>query len=130
MLFKFYDLPYDYNALEPHIDATTMEIHHGKHHLTYYNKMEETLQNSEGATMSIERLLSSVGSMGPVIRNNAGGYYNHNIYWNSMSPDGGGDPSGALASAIDSAFDSADEFKKEMSNAGVGRFGYGSTPTI
>ena len=125
MLFQFYDLPYGYDALEPHIDAMTMETHHAKHHRTYYNKMEETLQNSEGAAMTIERLLSSVGNMGPVIRNNAGGYYNHNIYWNSMSPDGGGDPGGALASAVESAFGSADELRKEMTNAGIGRFGSG-----
>lgn len=125
MAFDFMELPYASNALEPHIDAQTMEIHYGKHHRTYYDKMAAAIKDTEGWMMSIERLLGSVSAMGPAVRNNAGGYYNHNIYWNSMSPDGGGDPQGTLASEIDRTFDSADEFRKEITNAGVGRFGSG-----
>ena len=125
MAFEFLDLPYEHKALEPHIDARTMEIHHGKHHRTYYDKMADALKDSEGWMMPIERLLGGVSSMGSAVRNNAGGYYNHNIYWTSMSPDGGGDPQGALATEIGRTFNSADELRKEMANAGVARFGSG-----
>ena len=125
MAFEFLDLPYDYKALEPHIDAQTMEIHYGKHHRAYYDKMAAALKDSEGWMMDIGRLLGGVSSMGSAVRNNAGGYYNHNIYWNSMSPDGGGAPQGALATEINRSFSDADELKKEMANAGVGRFGSG-----
>lgn len=125
MMFEFHPLPYAVDALEPHIDATTMEIHHGKHHRTYYDKMEAALQNSEGATLPIDRLLGQISSLGSGVRNNAGGYYNHNIFWNSMSPDGGGEPSGALAAEIERAYTSADELRQEMSDAGVNRFGSG-----
>ena len=125
MAFDFLSLPYDYKALEPHIDSLTMEIHYGKHHRTYYDKMAAALKDSEGWMMPIERLLGGVSSMGSVVRNNAGGYYNHNIYWASMSPDGGGDPQGALAAEIARTFNSADEVRTEMANAGIGRFGSG-----
>ncbi len=125
MAFDFLDLPYDFKALEPHIDAQTMEIHYGKHHRTYYDKMAVALKDSEGWMMPIERLLGSVSSMGSAVRNNAGGYYNHNIYWTSMSPDGGGDPQGALAAEVGRTFNSIDELRKEMSDAGVARFGSG-----
>lgn len=123
--FQFHDLPYGYDALEPHIDAATMEIHYSKHHRTYFDKMEAALQNSEAASMSIERLLANISSMGSGLRNNAGGYYNHNVYWNCLSPDGGGDPSGALASEIARTFDSTDELRKEIGTAGINRFGSG-----
>lgn len=125
MAFEFHELPYEPSALEPHIDAKTMEIHHGKHHRTYYDKMADALKDSEGWMMSIDRLLGSVSSMGPAVRNNAGGYYNHNVYWTSMSPDGGGDPQGALAAEISRTFSSPDELRKEMAGAGVARFGSG-----
>lgn len=125
MAFDFLDLPYDYKALEPHIDAQTMEIHYGKHHRAYYDKMAAALKDSEGWMMDIGRLLGGVSSLGSAVRNNAGGYYNHNIYWKSMSPDGGGSPQGALATEINRSFNDADELKKEMANAGVGRFGSG-----
>lgn len=125
MTFQFKDLPYDFNALEPHIDAATMEIHHGKHHRAYYDKMMAALDNSEAMTMDIDRLLGRVSTMGGGVRNNGGGYYNHNIYWNCLSPDGGGDPSGALAADINKTFSSADEFRKEMTDAGINRFGSG-----
>lgn len=125
MAFEFLDLPYDHKALEPHIDAQTMEIHYGKHHRTYYDKMADALKDSEGWMMPIARLLGSVSTMGSAVRNNAGGYYNHNLYWASMSPDGGGDPQGALAAEIGRTFNSPDELRKEMAGAGVARFGSG-----
>ncbi|MGU9951715.1 MAG: superoxide dismutase [Gammaproteobacteria bacterium WSBS_2016_MAG_OTU1] len=125
MAFEFLELPYDFAALEPHIDAQTMEIHYSKHHRAYYDKMAAALDGSEGWMMSIERLLSGVSSLGSAVRNNAGGYYNHNLYWTSMSPDGGGDPQGALSAEINRVFGSADELRTEMTNAGIGRFGSG-----
>ena len=125
MKLQFDDLPYAPEALEPHIDAETMRIHHGKHHRAYYDKMTAALQNSEAATMSAEQILARVSSLGAAVRNNAGGYYNHNVFWHCLSPNGGGDPQGALASAIDSAFGSADEMRSEMTEAGIGRFGSG-----
>ena len=125
MAFEFLPLPYDREALEPHIDAQTMGIHYDKHHRTYYDKMAAALKDSEGWMMPIERLLGRVSTMGSAVRNNAGGYHNHNIYWRSMSPDGGGDPSGALAAEVARAFGSADDLRKEMTEAGVGRFGSG-----
>lgn len=125
MAFEFTDPPYDYKALEPHIDAQTMEIHHGKHHRAYYDKMAAALKDSEGWMMSIDRLLGGVSSMGSAVRNNAGGFYNHNIYWTSMAPDGGGEPQGALAAEVKRTFNSPDELKKELTNAGVARFGSG-----
>ena len=125
MTHKFFDLPYGYDALEPHIDAMTMEIHHSKHHRTYYDKMEAALANTEAMAMDIDRLLAQVARLGPAVRNNAGGYYNHNLFWQCMSPDGGGEPSGALAHEIDRTFKSADELKKEVADCGVARFGSG-----
>ena len=125
MGFQFLDLPYDYDALEPHIDARTMEIHYDKHHRTYYDKMAGALKDSEAWMMTIDRLMGSIKGLGPAARNNAGGYHNHNLYWTSMVPDGGGDPGGALGSEVARAYNSADEMKKEMANAAVGRFGSG-----
>ena len=97
MAFEFMDLPYAPDALEPHIDKMTMEIHYGKHHRTYYDKMNDSLKGSEAAVMSIERLLGGISSVGQAVQNNAGGYYNHNIFWTSISPSGGKDPTGAWA---------------------------------
>lgn len=124
-MFDFYPLPYDYNALEPHIDAQTMEIHYGKHHRTYYDKMVAALENSEAAAMPIDRLLATVSSLGNSVRNNAGGYYNHNVFWNTLSPNGGGDPSGSLLSEINRSYNSLDELKKEITDSGLNRFGSG-----
>ncbi|MGI9337123.1 MAG: superoxide dismutase [Gammaproteobacteria bacterium] len=125
MPLEFYDLPYPADALQPHIDKTTMEIHHGKHHRAYYDKMTEAVAGTEAALMGIERVLANVGGLGPAVRNNAGGYYNHNIYWSSMSPNGGGDPAGALGAAVAKEMDGADALRKEMTAAGIGRFGSG-----
>ncbi|HAW52444.1 MAG TPA: superoxide dismutase [Flavobacteriales bacterium] len=124
MSFTLPDLPYDYNALEPHIDARTMEIHHSKHHAAYTNNLNNAIADSALASKSIESLLREDAS-NTAIRNNGGGYYNHCMFWEVMSPNGGGTPSGDLASAIDSAFGSFDGFKTEFSKAAATRFGSG-----
>ena len=125
MSLDFLDLPYDYDALEPHIDKATMETHYGKHHRTYFDKMTAALDGSEHAVMGIERILNDVAKLGDAVRNNAGGYYNHNLYWGNMSPDGGGDPQGSLAGEIERTFESVDQLRTHITNAGIGRFGSG-----
>lgn len=124
MAFKLEDLPYAHDALEPHIDAKTMEIHHGKHHAGYTNKLNAAIEGTDHADKSIEELLQNAGS-NKAIRNNGGGYYNHNLFWKVMSPNGGGTPSGELADAINEAFGSFDKFKEEFANAAATRFGSG-----
>ena len=124
MSFTLPDLPYDYNALEPHIDARTMEIHHSKHHAAYTNNLNNAIADSALASKSIEDLLRDDCS-NTAIRNNGGGYYNHCMFWEVMSPKGGGMPSDDLSSAIDSAFGSFEDFKNEFSKAGATRFGSG-----
>ena len=124
MSFTLPDLPYDYNALEPHIDARTMEIHHSKHHAAYTNNLNNAIADSALASKSIENLLSEDCS-NTAIRNNGGGYYNHCMFWEIMSPNGGGDPSNDLGSAIDSSFGSFEDFKNEFSKAAATRFGSG-----
>lgn len=123
-------LPYPFDALEPHIDARTMEIHHGKHHATYVNKLNDALANHpELQAKSIEELIRDLGSLPDsirtAVRNTGGGHYNHSIFWSSMSPDGGGAPGGELADAISAAFGSFEEFKTKFSAAAAGRFGSG-----
>ena len=125
MTCQFQDLPYDFAALEPHIDKMTMEIHYGKHHRTYFDKMKQALAGTEAETMTIERILANVAKLGAQVRNNAGGYYNHNIFWLSLSPDGGGDPSGSLAGEVERTFGGADNLRKEIAAAAIGRFGSG-----
>ena len=125
MTCQFQDLPYDFAALEPHIDKMTMEIHYGKHHRTYFDKMKQALAGTEAETMSIERILANVAKLGAQVRNNAGGYYNHNIFWRSLSPDGGGDPAGSLAGEVERTFGGADNLRKEIAAAAIGRFGSG-----
>lgn len=124
MSFELPQLPYAYNALEPHIDAKTMEIHHTKHHNAYTTNLNKAIEGTELEGLSIEQILVK-GKDKPAVRNNGGGYYNHNLFWEVMSPNGGGKPSGELASAIDSAFGSFDKFKEEFSNAAATRFGSG-----
>src|SRR5919107_447239 len=129
MPYEVQPLPYDYDALEPHIDKATMEFHHDKHHQAYVDKANEALAGTDWDGKSIEEVLQNLDSLpsdkqGPV-RNNGGGHYNHSLFWESMSPDGGGEPSGALGDAIKSAFGSFDAFKEEFEQAGVGRFGSG-----
>jgi Fe-Mn family superoxide dismutase len=129
MPFEVPPLPYDYAALEPHIDAQTMQIHHDKHHQAYVDKANAALAGTELENASVEDVLRNLSSLpadkqGPV-RNNAGGHANHSLFWELMSPDGGGEPSGELASSIESSFGDFETFKTQFGDAGVNRFGSG-----
>ncbi len=129
MAFTVPPLPYAFDALEPHIDAQTMEIHHDKHHQAYVDKLNAAVEGTEWADKSIEDIISNLDSLpddkkGPV-RNNGGGHYNHTLFWESMSGSGGGAPDGDLGAAIDAAFGSFDDFKEKFEAAGVGQFGSG-----
>jgi Fe-Mn family superoxide dismutase len=125
MAFELAPLPYAYDALEPHFDKMTMEIHHGKHHAAYTANLNAAIQGTPNESKSIEALLAEVETLGAAVRNNGGGYYNHNMFWESLSPNGGGAPTGDLAAAIDAAFGSFDAFKEAFSKAGATRFGSG-----
>jgi Fe-Mn family superoxide dismutase len=125
MSFKLPDLSYDYNALEPYIDARTMEIHHSKHHSGYTSKLNDAVAGTALEGKSIGEILAGVSSASTAVRNNGGGFYNHNLYWSVMGPNGGGEPTGELASAINSAFGSFADFKTQFSNAAATRFGSG-----
>jgi superoxide dismutase, Fe-Mn family len=129
MSYKLPALPYPHNALEPHIDAKTMEIHHGKHHQGYVDKVNAALEGHEFAGKPIEEVLRNIDKLPAdkkqAVINNGGGHANHSLFWTVMSPNGGGKPSGALASAIDSAFGSFDKFREEFANAAATRFGSG-----
>ena len=125
MAFQLPDLPYPKNALEPHIDAQTMEVHHDKHHAGYTSKLNDALEGTGNENASIEEILKNVSKHGDAIRNNGGGYYNHSLFWTVMSPNGGGEPSSDLANAINDAFGSFENFKEEFSNAAKSRFGSG-----
>jgi superoxide dismutase, Fe-Mn family len=129
MAYEVPPLPYDYDALEPHIDEATMKVHHDKHHQAYVDKANDALAGTDFDGKSIEEVLQNLDSLpsdkqGPV-RNNGGGHYNHSLFWESMSPDGGGEPSGALGDAINAAFGSFDDFKEKVKATGVGQFGSG-----
>ena len=125
MAFELPDLPYAFDALAPHIDAKTMEIHHDKHHGGYVKKLNAAVEGTSQANMSLEDIMKSVGSASTAVRNNGGGHYNHSLFWKVLSPDGGGKPSGDLASAIDSTFGSYDAFKEDFTQAAGSRFGSG-----
>jgi Fe-Mn family superoxide dismutase len=125
MAFKLSDLPYAFDALEPHIDATTMEIHHDRHHAAYTNNLNGAVEGTPSENSSIEDILASISTQPAAVRNNGGGFYNHNLFWEGMSPTGGGEPTGALAEAIDTKFGSFENFKKEFSKAAATRFGSG-----
>ena len=129
MPFEVPPLPYDYAALEPHIDEQTMRLHHDKHHQAYVDKANAALEGTEHADTSVESLLTIVEELPEdkrtVLRNNAGGHANHSLFWEIMSPDGGGEPDGDLAQAITDTFDSFDAMKKQINDAGVNRFGSG-----
>lgn len=130
MAYQLPDLPYATDALEPHIDQQTMEIHHGRHHNTYVNNVNNAIQgNSELESKSVEDLISDLNAVPEnirtAVRNNGGGHANHSLFWTIMSPNGGGEPSGELASAINSTFGSFDEFKEKFKAAALGRFGSG-----
>jgi Fe-Mn family superoxide dismutase len=124
-------LPYDYNALEPTIDEQTMQLHHDKHHQAYVDKANDALAGTEWEDKPIEEVLQNLSSLPEdkqtVVRNNGGGHANHSLFWESMSPDGGGEPSGELADAINEAFGSFDDFKTQFEANGVGQFGSGWT---
>lgn len=124
MAFELPKLPYAFDALEPHIDAKTMEIHHDKHHAGYTNNLNNAIAGTELEGLSIEEILTK-GVDKPAVRNNGGGFYNHSLFWKVMSPNGGGAPSGDLAKAIDSAFGSFDAFKEKFEAAAKTRFGSG-----
>jgi Fe-Mn family superoxide dismutase len=125
MAFTLPALPYAYEALEPHIDTTTMKIHHGKHHQAYVDNLNKAISGTEYEHKTIEQLVASAGSISTPVRNNGGGHWNHSFFWESLSPNAGGVPSGKLADAINSAFGSFDAFKEKFSAAGMGRFGSG-----
>lgn len=125
MSFILPDLNYAYHALEPNIDAKTMEIHHGKHHAAYTNNLNTAIDGTPFAEKSIETLLTHLDMNNKVVRNNGGGYYNHNLFWEIMAPNGGGTPSGDLGNAINESFGSFDAFKEEFSNAAKTQFGSG-----
>ena len=125
MSFQLPDLNYDFDSLEPHIDAKTMQIHHGKHHAGYTSKLNAAVEGTDLEGKSIEDLLSNLDLSNSAVRNNGGGYYNHCLFWEIMSPNGGGSPSGSLLSAIEKAFGSFDDFKAEFSKAAATRFGSG-----
>jgi Fe-Mn family superoxide dismutase len=124
MAFELPSLPYASDALEPHIDKQTMEIHHGKHHKAYTDKLNAAIEGTDVDGKSIEEILKNVSDK-TAVRNNGGGFYNHNLFWSIMSPNGGGQPSGALAEAINKKFGSFDKFKEEFNNAAATRFGSG-----
>ena len=125
MAFQLPNLPYAANALEPHIDAKTMEIHHGKHHAAYTNNLNAAITGTEWENKTIEEILANVSKLSMAVRNNGGGYYNHNLFWTVMAPDAGGVPTGEIAEAITKSFGSFDEFKTQFSNAAATRFGSG-----
>ena len=131
MPFELPPLPYAFNALEPHIDATTMEIHHDRHHKAYVDNANAALAGTAWESSSVEDVLTSLDQIPEdirmAVRNNAGGHYNHSLFWEIMGPDGGGAPGGALGAAIDSTFGSLDDLRATVNDAGVKRFGSGWT---
>ncbi|MFN7118437.1 MAG: superoxide dismutase [Saprospiraceae bacterium] len=125
MAFQLPDLPYAFDALEPNIDARTMEIHHGKHHAAYTTNLNNAIAGTELEGKTIEEILANVSKAPVAVRNNGGGFWNHNLFWLVMSPNGGGNPTGAVAEAITRDFGSYDKFKEQFSAAAAGRFGSG-----
>ena len=125
MAFTLAALPYAYEALEPHIDTLTMQIHHDKHHQAYVDNLNKAVAGTDNENKSLEELLKHAGSISPAVRNNGGGHWNHTFFWESLAGNAGGKPSGKLAEAIDAAFGSLDAFKEKFSQAGMTRFGSG-----
>lgn len=125
MAFTLPALPYAHDALEPHIDAQTMQIHHGKHHQAYVDNLNKAIAGSPNENKSLEELVKSAGTISPAVRNNGGGHWNHSFFWEILGPNAGGQPGGSLADAINSAFGSFDAFKEKFNNAGMTRFGSG-----
>ena len=125
MSFELPQLPYSHDALEPHIDAKTMEIHHGKHHAGYTNNLNNAIKGTALENSTVEKILSGLDMDNMAIRNNGGGFFNHSLFWNVMSPNGGGSPSGDLMDAINNSFGSFEDFKSAFSKAAGTRFGSG-----
>lgn len=125
MSFELPKLPYAFDALEPHIDARTMEIHHGKHHAGYTAKLNAAISGTALEGKSIEEILTNLDTANGAVRNNGGGFYNHSLFWKVMSPNGGGEPKGALGEAITSAFGSFEAFKEKFAQAAATQFGSG-----
>lgn len=125
MAFTLPPLPYSHDALEPHIDTQTMQIHHGKHHQAYVDNLNKAIAGTEHENKSLEELIASAGSISPAVRNNGGGHWNHSFFWEILAPKAGGEPSGKIADAIKQTFGSLDGLKEKMNAAGVGRFGSG-----
>ncbi|MBK78548.1 MAG: superoxide dismutase [Flavobacteriaceae bacterium] len=125
MAFELPKLKYSYDSLEPHIDSKTMEIHHGKHHAGYTNNLNNAISGSDLENHSIEEILKNLNMENSALRNNAGGYYNHNLFWDILSPSGGGKPNGKLLESINNGFESFENFKEEFSKAAATRFGSG-----
>ena len=125
MAFELPKIKYSYDSLEPHIDSKTMEIHHGKHHAGYTNNLNNAISGSELENHSIEEILKNLNMENSALRNNAGGYYNHNLFWDILSPSGGGKPNGKLLESINNGFESFENFKEEFSKAAATRFGSG-----
>lgn len=125
MAFQLQPLPYAFNALEPHIDARTMEIHHDKHHAAYTTNLNNAIAGTEWESKTIEEILANISKISPAVRNNGGGFYNHNLFWEVMAPNAGGTPTGDLAAAIDRDLGGFDKFKEMFSAAAATRFGSG-----
>jgi Fe-Mn family superoxide dismutase len=125
MAFKLPDLPYAFDALEPHVDARTMEIHHDKHHAAYVNNLNAALQGTEHENKSLEELMANISALPMPVRNNGGGHWNHSFFWEIMSPNGGAEPTGKLADQINADFGSLEEMKKQFAQAAATRFGSG-----
>ena len=125
MAFTLPALPYAHDALEHHIDTTTMQIHHGKHHQAYVDNLNKAIAGTPNENKSLEELVAAAGSISAAVRNNGGGHWNHTFFWESLSPNAGGTPTGKLAEAITSTFGSFDTFKEKFNNAAMTRFGSG-----
>ncbi len=124
-MFELAPLPYSHNALEPHIDAKTMEIHHGKHHQAYVNNLNNAIKGTELETKTLEEILLNIGDYSMAVRNNGGGHWNHTFFWSIMGPNGGGEPTGDLLAAINNQFGSFAAMKEQFNAAGTTRFGSG-----
>jgi Fe-Mn family superoxide dismutase len=125
MAFTLPALPYAYDALEPYIDATTMQIHHGKHHQAYVDNLNKAIADTPNESKTLEQLVAVAGTISPAVRNNGGGHWNHSFFWESLAANAGGTPSGKLGDAITSTFASFDAFKEKFAAAGIARFGSG-----
>ena len=124
-MFTLSPLPYAHDALEPHIDTLTMQIHHGKHHQAYVDNLNKAIAGTDNENKSLEQLVAHAGAISAAVRNNGGGHWNHTFFWESLAPNAGGEPSGELADAINTAFESFEEMKTKFAAAGATRFGSG-----